>query len=233
MKALGIVAALGAEARALRGAQRVRAGVVALADGPNVIVGGIGPEAAERAACVLADAGAAALVSWGVAGGLDADLRPGAIVLPIEIHAEDGRRFAATPAWRERQHALLAAHHRIVSGALLSRATAIEGAAAKAAARRMSGAVAVDMESAAIAGVAAARRLPFLAVRVIVDAADEELPRAIVDASRGGRLHAWRLVAGILRSPRELHGLLRLARRFGVARRALADIAHTGLVPPP
>ncbi|HVC01688.1 MAG TPA: hypothetical protein VND80_05730 [Steroidobacteraceae bacterium] len=233
MKALGIVAALGAEARALRGARRVRAGVAALADGANVIVGGIGPAAAERAARVLADAGATALVSWGVAGGLDADLCAGAILLPVEILAEDGRRFATTPAWRERQHAALAAHHRIASGALLSRATAIGGAAAKATARRMSGAVAVDMESAAIAGVAAARRLPFLAVRVVVDAADDELPRAIVDASRGGRLRAWRLAAGILRSPRDLHGLLRLARRFGIACRTLADIAHTGLAPPP
>ncbi|NNM62744.1 MAG: hypothetical protein HKM03_11285 [Steroidobacteraceae bacterium] len=233
MKRIGVVAALGAEARALRGAHRVRVGATELRDGVNLIVSGIGQAAAERAARALVSAGAGALISWGVAGGLDPDLPAGAVLLPVEIIAEDGRRFASTPAWRERQHAALAPHLRITAGALLSCAAAIEGIGAKAGAHRASGAAAVDMESAAIAGVAAARHLPFLCIRVVVDAAGDALPRAVLDASRAGGLRPWRLVAGILRSPREMSGLIRLARRFQNARRALDTIARKGLESPP
>ena len=217
---VGIVAALGAEARTLGHAHDVR-----------VRVSGIGLEAASRAARSLADDGATALVSWGVAGGLDPVLRPGSIVLPTAVIGDDGSRFPITTAWRLSQLALLAPRRDIASGELLSRAAALEGAAAKAQAFRTTGAIAVDMESLAVAAVAAERGLPFLAVRVIVDAATDDLPRAVIAASSGGRLRLGRLAAGLLRSPSETAALWRLAGRFRAARGSLALIARDGLAP--
>ena len=52
------------------------ASVTARADGTLVAIAGMGGTAAAAAACKLVEAGAAALVSWGMAGGLDPALWP-------------------------------------------------------------------------------------------------------------------------------------------------------------
>ncbi|MDE2295398.1 MAG: hypothetical protein KGL36_08070 [Gammaproteobacteria bacterium] len=232
MTGIGIVAALDAEARALRDAHRWRDGQARLDGGATVIVSGIGPVAAGRAARALAEAGAGALHSWGVAGGLDPRLRPGAIVLPAEILGPAGERYPTSARWRERERRALAARDPVHEGAILSQGTAIADPRAKSAAHRASGAVAIDMESAAIGAVAASRGLPFLVVRAIVDTASDALPAAVVAASRNGRPDVRRLLAGLVRSPGDLPALLGLAGRFRAARRALAAVASAGLATP-
>lgn len=232
MTGIGIVAALDAEARTLRDARRFRDGRDRLDGRATVIVAGIGPVAAASAARALAEAGAAALLSWGVAGGLDPRLRPGAIVLPAEILGPAGERYPTDAAWRERERRRLAGREPVCEGAILSQGTAIADPRAKHAAHRASGAVAIDMESAAIAAVAASRGLPFLVLRAIVDAASDALPDAVVDASRDGRPDLWRVLGGVIRSPGDLGALLGLAGRFRIARRALAAAAAAGLATP-
>ena len=233
MTGIGIVVALDAEARTLRDVRRWRGRSERLDGRTTVIVAGIGPAAATGAAQALVDAGAAALLSWGVAGGLDPRLRPGAIVLPAEILGPGGERYPTSLAWRERERRRLAGRGPVVcEGAILSQGTAIADPRTKHAAHRASGAVAIDMESAAIAAVASSRGLPFLVVRAIVDTASDELPGAVVDASRSGQPDPWRLFAGLVRSPGDLGALLGLAGRFRIARRALAAAAAAGLATP-
>jgi hypothetical protein len=84
------------------------------------------------------------------------------------------------------------------------------------------------MESFAIAEVAAAHALPFIAIRVIVDAATDALPPAVMVASRSGQLRLWRLIWALACAPAELAGLIRLARRYEVARRSLRAVARAG-----
>ncbi len=81
------------------------------------------------------------------------------------------------------------------------------------------------MESAGVAQVAAARHLPFIAVRVIVDTAVDALPRAVVAAGRGGQVSIPRLIAGLAAAPRDFPALIRLARRYRAATRSLAAVA--------
>ena len=232
MRPLGIVAALSAEARTLGRAAR-RGAHATLADGSLIAVSGIGFDAATRASHGLADAGAGALVSWGVAGGLDPLLEPGAVLLPTEVISADGSRYPVAPVWRERQLAAIAASCRVAAGPLLCVGRPIDSIEDKMRARRATGAVAVDMESLAVAAVARDRRLPFLAVRAIVDAAGDTLPRAVVAASRGGRLRLATLAAGIVRSPAELVSLIGLARRYRAARASLTAVARAGLAAAP
>jgi len=87
----------------------------------------------------------------------------------------------------------------------------------------------VDMESLAIAQVAAAHRLPFVAVRVIVDTAADELPRAVVTASQEGHVRIWRLLGAMALAPAELGALVRLAGRYRMATRRLAAVARVAL----
>ena len=69
------------------------------------------------------------------------------------------------------------------SGRLLTSARSVGSVEDKAALFERTGAVAVDMESAAIAEVAEQHGLPFLAVRVVVDSAGDVLPAAVTAAA--------------------------------------------------
>ncbi len=224
MNAAGVVAALAAEARALGPAARGGAFPV-LGNGMLLAVSGIGCAAAARAARDLIEAGASALVSWGLAGALDPKLAAGTVCLPDEVLAADGTRFRTALRWRDPLAAVLAAKRPVAFGTLLTRATAIDSVAAKYETYRATGAAAVDMESAAVAQAAAGRGLPFIAVRVIVDTAADALPRAVISASRAGQVHMGRIVLGLLMAPGDVAPLLRLARRYRRAIRSLEAAA--------
>ena len=200
-----------------------------LGAGSLLAVSGIGRAAAAAAAQALVDSGVSALMSFGMAGGLDPALQPGSVVIPREVLAGDGARYAACRSWRERVAAAVSSLCAVTEGDILTSAQAIDTPAEKAAALRSTGAVAVDMESAAVAEVAAKHNLPFIAVRVIVDTAADRLPRAVVAASRAGRVRGGRLLGGLILAPREIAALLRLARRHRMAMRSLRAIgAHLG-----
>jgi hopanoid-associated phosphorylase len=233
LSAAGVVAALAAEARVLGAAQPKGEGLAVLADGNLLVVSGMGPDAARSAAQRLIDAGATSLVSWGLAGGLDPDLEAGAVCVPREVIAADGSRLWTARPWQESLSSSLPSGRRVGNDALLTAKYALETPADKSAARRATGACAVDMESAAVAQVAEARGVPFIAVRVIVDSARDRIPQAVARASRAGKLRTGRLVLGLIRSPLEIASFLRLARRYRVALRSLRAVAALGKLEPP
>ncbi len=120
----------------------------------RIVVGGMGASAAEHAARSIE---AEVLISAGYAGGLAAPAARGAIVVDTATAAFD--------------HALpQAARGRIADSQTMIRTPAERAALAAA-----TGAIAVDMESAAIARVAKERGIPFLAIRVVTDGPEDTL----------------------------------------------------------
>jgi adenosylhomocysteine nucleosidase len=228
LNVVGIVTALAAEARTLGPTKPAYAAPTALPDGSLLAVSGIGFAAAARAARALVKARVAALASWGMAGGLDPKLRAGSIFLPSEVISTDGTGLPTTRHWRERLAAALAGQQPLERGKLLSSPQAIAAVAEKLALYRSTGALAVDMESLAIAQVAALQGLPFIAVRVIVDTAHDELPQAVVKASRTGRVQTWRLIGALALAPAEFGAVVRLAQQYRAASRSLATVARAG-----
>lgn len=215
---VGIVCALASEARHLRPT-----------DGTLVMTTGMGSSAASEGARALVSAGVEALASWGMAGGLDPSLQAGAILLPGEVLGPDGRVHPCDAGWRTRLSPRLEAQ----SGRLVTCARSVGSVEAKAELFRTTGAVAVDMESAAVAEVAEQHGLPFLAVRVVVDSAADVLPRAVTAAADNeGHLQIWRLIGALALAPNELAPLIRLAQRYRAANRSLATIARTGSLAP-
>jgi adenosylhomocysteine nucleosidase len=227
---LGVVAALEAEARTLGVAVRRHDGLASLGGGALLAVSGMGGGLAAPAARRLVDAGASALMSFGLAGGLDPTLDPGTVVLPSEVISRNGTRFPTSAEWRRQLGLAVAEMTPVASGTLLSSVQPIDTAEAKAAAFRETGAVAVDMESVSVAEVAAAHGLPFMAVRVIVDGAADVLPQAVLAASRGGHLSVMRLVCGLAFAPRDIVGVIRLARRYRAATRSLSAVVRDGQI---
>jgi adenosylhomocysteine nucleosidase len=229
---LGVVAALESEARALGSAVRRRDGLCSLSDGVLLAVSGMGGALAAIAARSLADAGAVRLLSFGMAGGLDPKLSAGTVVVPTEVISLSGTRFTTSAEWREQLCLGIAQQRTSVGGVLLSSATPVDAVADKATLFHETGAVAVDMESLGVAEVAAARGLPFMAVRVIVDTAGDVLPRAVVAASQAGQVSMRRLIGGLALAPLELFAIIRLAQRYRAARRSLSAVASAGFPAP-
>jgi adenosylhomocysteine nucleosidase len=229
LNGVGVVAALDAEARTLGAATRRSDGLSALRGGELLAVSGMGGRLAAAASRRLVEAGASRLMSFGLAGGLDPSLRAGSIVLPCEVVSRAGARFSTSIEWRERLGLAIGNTRPVAGGKLLASAQSIDAVADKSAAFRDTGAVAVDMESLAIAEVADDARVPFVALRAIVDTALDALPGAVVAASRGGQVNIPRLIAGLAAAPLDLPALIRLARRYRAAMRSLTAAAHAGL----
>lgn len=198
---LGIVTGLAAEARIAR-----RLGTVA--------VGGGSAAGAEAAARRLVAQGATALLSFGLAGGLDPALRPGRLFVPAVV-LEAGRAYPTDAA-------LLARFGLLPEGVLLAGNAVVAEAAAKHALWRETGAQAVDLESGVVALVAAAHSFPFAVVRAICDPAERTLPPAAMLAlDGGGAIRLLRVLRSVALGPGQVPSLLALARDAGRAHKAL------------
>lgn len=181
-----------------------------------VETGGGTPAGAMRAAEALVANGATALVSFGLAGGLDPVLFPGDLLVPFAV-MDSGERLACDPALMQRlggatRHVILAAQD-IVPTALEKRDLC-----------RATGAHAVDLESGAVARVALAHGLPFAVLRAICDPANCSLPpAAIVALNRKGAIGFTRVLLSVLRFPRQIRDLRELAADAHIARDALVE----------
>jgi adenosylhomocysteine nucleosidase len=229
---VGVVAALPAEARCLAGTGLRFARPVTVSDRMKVCLGGVGGTGAAVAARLLVAGGATALVSWGVAAGLDVNLPPGTLVVTGEIiTGEPGYPIRHTPTAASRAWATAvasSARERLtLSGGPIVAVDHVLETVADKRALAATGAVAADMETAAVAHAARSARIPWIAVRAIVDDASLALPPGVIGAIDAfGRPHIGRLVAALARRPTEILQLPRLARHFRLALGALNVAAH-------
>jgi adenosylhomocysteine nucleosidase len=231
---VGVACALRTEARHLVRPVPRQTEVLRLPDGKLFALTGMGPAAATAGAERLVAAGAGALVSWGLAGGLDPTLPAGKIFLPSEIATPAGTLLATDGEWRESLGAAVAGFAPVISGRLVTASAVVATAAAKAALFKASGARAVDMESAAIGEVARSRALPFIAVRVIIDRAGDVMPDSFVAAFDAvGDFSLRRLLLQLSRAPADLGAVLQLAGTFYQANRALAAVSASGALARP
>ena len=176
--------------------------------------GGGHPEGAAAAAERLVARGASALLSFGLCGGLDPALPPGALVVPRAVIA-GGRHYAT-------DRALSAALGGWSADALLAGEATAADAAGKRQQFAATGAAAIDLESGAVAAVAARAGLPFAALRAVCDPAGLTLPpAALVALDPAGGISVWSLVQSLLRHPAQVSALIGLARAAATARAAL------------
>jgi adenosylhomocysteine nucleosidase len=213
MHRLAIVAALEREVRPLTKHWQIRKREHAgrefrfyETDKAVLVCGGIGPEAARRAAeAVIVLYSPELLYSVGYAGALDPALKVGDLLTPAQvINGSDGSRLDVSKG----------------QGILLSQ-SAVASVAQKSRLRESYGAQAIDMEASAVARAAEARGVGFRAIKVISDEFNFELPTdgRFVDAE--GRFHQGRFALHVVVRPRLWLPLVQLARNSARATQAL------------
>jgi adenosylhomocysteine nucleosidase len=201
MTRLGILAALPGEARTITRRHVPGGTVISLSDRLLLVLSGIGADRARVAGRLLLEHGATALVSWGSAAALTPQLQRGSIALPKAVIAADHFRIPVSIHWHERMHRCLSRSFPINTEPLVESRSVLTDPAAKCALSRRSGAIAADMESAALGRLALEAQVPFLVVRAIADAADTAVPEWVLGTLDGlGRPRPARLCAAVLRA---------------------------------
>lgn len=177
---------------------------------------GVGPAmAAARIESLLKEKKPRLLICAGFAGGLDPGLGVGALVVAKNLCSEDLLTRAQANASDRRDVAV---------GSIVSRAMPVETVGDKAMLFRETGALAVDMESEAIAAVCRAHDVPLLVVRTISDPAGDDLPVPFADwfDIEGQRPQVFGLLKYLALHPGRIGPFARFVRGLAPARRALA-----------
>lgn len=215
MSKVGIVAALEREVRPLvrgwricekeHGGRRFR---FFEKDDAVLVCGGIGAEAARRAAeAMIALYSPAVVYSAGFAGALDPKLKVGDVMLPRRVvNAGDGSSLGME-----------------IGGGVLVSFGAVAGKAQKAKLRGSFSAHAVDMEAAAVARAAQLRGVRFGVVKVISDEFDFEFPETERFVDTNGKFLEARFALFAAIRPWLWARVLRLAANSGRAARALSE----------
>jgi adenosylhomocysteine nucleosidase len=226
MSVVGLVTALRAEAGCISSAHIPFNEKVSIDDQTLLWLSGMGGAAARAAAEGLCRQGVTALVSFGVAGALDDRLKPGDLVLPDAIHC--GTALTVNLAWRDRLQQRLPAGLTVVNGMISNSEIAVTNEAAKRDLAQTTGACAVDMESAAIAQVAAQAEIPFIVVRAIVDPIQFSPPEALLSAVHpDGSVKPIHLTALLLKRSVRIGTLLQMGAAMRAARKTLSQVIQS------
>lgn len=181
--------------------------------GMEILITGIGRENAERTLHrILRDHPPQLVLSCGFAGGLNPFLSTGTVVFSADEDA------GLTPA-------LLGAGACPVRFHFARRvATTVEE---KAELWKSTGADAVEMESQIIRAICRAHEIPSATIRVISDAAYENLPLDFnVFMTTEQKLNYAKLMLALLSAPRKIPAILRLQRQTQMAARNLAGVLN-------
>lgn len=193
-----------------------------------VALSGAGPNNAQRSAEQLLDRGVRRLISWGCAAGLKESMRPGDITLPNCIVDANGNVIQVSTSWHSHAARLLqgASGLPIKIGTLIESKCLIAESSEKIRVHSETGAIALDMESAAIAKVAQRQKADFIAIRAVADPVTMSLPNSVSQAlTDQGDIQLDKLFRSLARRPWEIPSLIQLGRNFHRAKKALTQVS--------
>jgi hopanoid-associated phosphorylase len=162
--------------------------------------------------------GVRGLISFGIAGGLAPDLKPGDVIVGNAVVTGAGTIRTCVDWSRSLLDLLPHARHLPVFGA----EGPVLAVSDKESLWHRTGAVVVDMESGAVAEAADHYGLPYTVLRVVLDPANRSIPHsALAGAREDGTIDAAAVAISLMRRPGDLNALLRLAGYSREANRAL------------
>lgn len=217
----GIVIALPDEIGSLTSKKVSKGDCVFINDRTLLTCSGAGSENAARASQLLISKGAKRLISWGCAAALKKDLNPGDLILPKSLTTEARETISIDSPWLDYTLEKLSAPTP-KTGLLAESHFIVANSADKQTIHTQSGAIALDMESIAIAQTAHQHNYPVLVIRSIADPVTMSLPKAVSHAlNEQGDVILPKLLWFLLTHPTELPGLIKLGLHFKAAKNKL------------
>lgn len=222
----GIVIALPEELSTLTSKKIDKGCYVFITDDIVLAYSGAGTNNARAASELLIAQGSTRLISWGCAAALSEILKPGDLVLADTLTDAEGAQIDIHPDWLRFTKNLLSTYLKVHTGNLAESKSIVATGKDKKRLHTQTGAIALDMESIAIAKVALQNNLPFLAIRAIADPVNMNLPKAINHSlNNEGDIVLGKLLLFIALHPSELPGLIKLGLHFNAAKNTLKLVA--------
>ena len=223
----GVIAALPFEAACFSSTPVHPGTYQAIAPDIYVFCAGMGAHNASRAAQTLIAADVDALVSWGVAGALDPGLVSGDTVLPVQVRDSEQHVYATDHAWHAALKSRLEHPRLFADGTILSVQDVQHDVRSKSDLYQATQALAVDMESAAVARVAQNANKPFVVVRTIFDTVSMRIPASSTNATdQYGQVSIPKLITGLARKPAEVLQYPQMIASFAKAKKSLQRVAQ-------
>ena len=228
MTRIGIISALQSETSCLSGKSLEPGLTYDFGERMSLLLSGMGENNVKRALDTLFSKQIAGLISFGTAGAIAPELKSGDILVPERIIDSSGKIHLLSSPWRDNLMRQLADSPTCVhSGDLLTSSIIIADADGKKALAKETGALAVDMESVLITRFAHSRQLPTITLRVIVDEATTSIPEKILkNTDAFGQPYIPAILASIVRNPRLVRDLLRLASSFEKAKKTMRWVGN-------
>ncbi len=227
MSRIGIIVALPAEAKCLY-SEKLKVGLpIEIQQDVFLCLSGIGHESALHAAKKLVALKVDALISWGVAGAIDKSVNAGDVILASSIINEENR-YSISEDWLSRisEH-FIPSEPNIFNGDIASSKEICASITDKQHLLQKTKALAVDMESAAIAEIATANNLDLLVIRTISDDADTAIPEAILKHTNNlGQPRIFNFMLSCIMKPNQIREISSLASGYKKGLSSLSEIAE-------
>jgi len=223
---LGIIAALPAEANCLTNQKLNVGSPVKIQEDIYLCLSGMGYDSAQRCSQQLIECGVDALISWGLAGSIDMTLKSGDLLLAGRVIGNE-QSWSTHPDWLNKlQMECQQPSFSTISGDIASVNDICANITDKKNLSLKSSAVAVDMESAAIAELASTNDIDFLVVRTIADDANTSIPQAVLKhTDLLGKPDPIPFFLSCLKNPGQIKDLIKLAKCYKQALKTLKHIA--------
>ena len=229
MSCIGIISALSSEGRCLTGNTIPVNKPVQINEHAIAIICGMGEDKARIAAQTLLEQNVSALVSWGTAGALTENLQSGDLLLADSIVENDQNKYSFDAEWNKHiandlNSTSIKIHHGMISHTQQVLATSED----KKKLHSQTNAMAVDMESLAIAQIANKEKLPCVSIRAIVDEASQCIPEAVIkNTDTFGRPALIPLFFSLFRNPGLITELIKLGTGMKAATTTLNTVARS------
>jgi hopanoid-associated phosphorylase len=217
----GIIVALPNEISSLTSEKANKEDCIFINASTVIACSGAGPENAAIAAQLLINKGAERLISWGCAAALKANLHPGDLVIPQTLLTERHEELTIASPWLNKVLDQLSSLNPY-TGSLVESSFIVADSEEKKAIYKQTRAIALDMESVAVARMAIQNNLPVVVIRCIADPVSMDLPKAVSYALNDqGDIKLVKLLCFLLTHPTELPGLIKLGLHFNAAKNKL------------
>jgi adenosylhomocysteine nucleosidase len=229
LSCIGIISALSAEASCLTDKTIPVNTPVHIDEHTIAMVCGMGEKNARAAAQILIKKEVSALVSWGTAGALTENLHVGDLLLADTVVSNDANKYSFDTEWNKRiANELCNTSLKIRHGMIAHAQQVLAAVEDKKILHHKTNALAVDMESIAIAQLAYGASLPCVAVRAIVDEASQSVPEEILNnIDSFGRPDLFPLFSSLIRKPGLVVELIKLGKGMNAATKTLNTVAKS------